>query len=100
MSKGNYAATITLSPRVIEDIQWWKDQEILYPRKIDHTSPALSLTTDASNKGWGAHTKGQSSGGEWSTSENKLHINEKELLAVLKGLHALFSRVSHTKIFI
>jgi hypothetical protein len=49
-------------------------------------SPSLHLYTDASNEGWGATLSQQEFAGTWSPKEAKLHINSKELLAVLKTL--------------
>ena len=41
----------------------------------------LTIETDASTKGWGAHCQGISTGGRWSSGEMELHINCLELLA-------------------
>ena len=46
---------------------------------------SLTLTTDASNYGWGATCNGQMAGGLW-TNEDELHINWKKLKAVFLGL--------------
>ena len=46
--------------------------------------------------GWGAHSGDADSGGKWSIQERGIHINEKELLAVLKGLGVICS--SHSNV--
>jgi len=50
-----------------------------------------TLTTDASNNGWGAVHGNQSTGGLWSSNEKSHHINYLELLAVYLGLKAFCS---------
>ena len=46
------------------------------------------------DEGWGAHSGDADSGGKLSIQERGMHINEKELLAVLKGLRVLCSSQS------
>jgi len=48
--------------------------------------PDCTLTTDASNKGWGAVYEDESTGGLWTSEEKKHHINYLELLAVYLGM--------------
>jgi hypothetical protein len=58
-------------------------------------SPTVTITTDASNLGWGGFLRlnGQDkmTQGRWGTEELMLHINCQELLAVLKTLQAFQS---------
>ena len=58
---------------------------------IMHTNPSLTLTTDASNTGWGAVCRGQQTGGLWSTKKHCFHINYLEMKVVLFGLQSLCS---------
>ena len=51
--------------------------------------PGKCITTNASSYGWGAVMKSNSTGGLFSTSEMKEHINVLELKANLFGLKAL-----------
>ena len=46
----------------------------------------MIIESDASNTGWGAHWNDQKTGGQWSASEFRLHINAKELLAAFLSL--------------
>ncbi len=41
--------------------------------------PDLTIETDASLLGWGAHAAGAATGGQWTPQERSLHINLLEL---------------------
>ena len=56
---------------------------------ITHGQPSNTLTTDASQHGWGAVYNDTSTGGFWSDEEKFHHINYLELLAVFMGLQTL-----------
>ncbi len=68
------------------------------------------VTTDASNKGWGALCEGKPTFGLWSVEESTLHINCLEMLAVcqacqfflldIRGHHMLVRSDSRTMGFI
>ena len=75
-----------MSDAVIDDIEWWKNQAKFYHKNIGQISPSHSITTDESDEGWGAHSGDADSVGKWSIQERGMHINENELLAVLKSL--------------
>jgi hypothetical protein len=57
--------------------------------------PTLEIFTDASSLGWGAHTSAQATGGRWSVTETKNHINWLELKAVSLGLKYFAKHLSH-----
>ena len=65
---------------------------------INHPQPQYQITTDASLMGWGAEFSGVSSGGNWSHSESKHHINYLEMLAILLGLQTFAKEKSDTHI--
>ena len=46
----------------------------------------VTLQSDASNVGWGAHMRNQNDVGNWSVNDAKYHINIKEMLAVKLAL--------------
>ena len=50
------------------------------------------IETDTSKVGWGAFHQGEATGGCWSPEEQKLHINELELLAVFYALKSFLKR--------
>lgn len=96
----DYDAFMVVSKQGREDAIWWKENCFTGFRKIRTLSTELTLVTVASNEGWGALCKGKSSQGKWLVSEANLHINAKELLAVLFGLKSLCNQVSNTVILI
>ena len=57
---------------------------------ISMTPPNLVIESDASHLGWGTSVKGQElrTGGQWSQSEQEIHINYPELLAAFLAIVA------------
>ena len=78
---------VSLPPPAIEDLKWWSNKGVI-ARPVACLQPKhdLVVSTDASNIGWGAATDDWSVYGRWTGEEVTLHINHKELLAVLKTL--------------
>ena len=60
----------------------------------------ISLTTDASNVGWGAVCGDTSTGRFWSLEEQRYHINFLQLKAVLLGLKSLCGAFSEKHILV
>ena len=70
---------------------WWTSPlNISRPVPL-HTPPIKEwIWTDASDLGWGAHlANGEVASGRWNLEETSLHINVKELRAVVLGLKHL-----------
>lgn len=68
-------------------LQWFaREFPTLTGESFVRRTPSATLTTDASNEGWGAVFEGSRTGGRWSHEERELHINVKELKAILFGL--------------
>ena len=67
---------------------WWTvEQNLLEYGLLRPLEPSIFLWTDASDWGYGAHIdSGEKISGKWSAEERKLHINSKELLAVIKAV--------------
>ena len=65
-----------------KDLEWWhlhaKDR-----RELFAYSPTDFLCTDASNSGWGGVLNDMRFSGIWNSTQLSLHINVKELLAVI-----------------
>ena len=87
---GNFDKHMTLSKAAKEELTWWISHVLDSKNVMSRASPSCTLTTDASNQGWGAVVLHSSTGGLWSAQEKQFHINYLELLAVLLGLQAYF----------
>ena len=99
-NKGNFDSIMTLSAQSKTELTWWIDNVLTASKPISHGNPDLTLTTDASNLGWGAVCGGTSTGGFWSLEEQGNHINFLELKAVLLGLKSLCSAFSGKHILV
>lgn len=89
ISKGSYTEEVAVSKEGRKDLIWWKENAKEGVRVIGTKTPQVTLTTDASNKGWGAVLGKDIAQGLWTEKEAEWHINEKELLVVLFGLKSL-----------
>ena len=89
----NFDKRMSLSRRAKSELQWWVINVRTAKNVMIRDAPTCTLTTDASNEGWGAVYDNQSTGGLWSSHEKAHHINYLELLAVFLGLKAFC--VSH-----
>ena len=83
----SYESKVLLGRQSQMDLEWWvnhlKDHN---GSPIHLPPPEMIIESDASNTGWGAHWNDQKTGGQWSASEFRLHINAKELLAAFLSL--------------
>ena len=70
------------------DIQWLGTSVPLRP-----APPTITIATDASLVGWGAHMEDQLLSGLWSPAESQLHISVLEIRAVRRALGALLAQV-------
>lgn len=76
-----------LSAKAKLEIQWWKDNLLQKNDLPIHHLPPLSLSAltihvDASDTGWGVHSKVISKAGYWTGRERQESINVRELTAV------------------
>ena len=81
---------IPVSGSLRKALSWWRYEPhlqfgIVFPPRC----PSLTLTTDASKKGWGAHLLGHRLSGFWSPFQARHHINVLELWAVHLALRGL-----------
>ena len=84
-AKGYFHSHMTLTEDCKQELQWWVDNIVSSHNVITHGHPSDTLTTDASQNGWGAVYDDTSTGGFWSDEEKSYHINYLELLAVIRG---------------
>lgn len=82
----NYDAYMYIPDNLCDDLYWWKNNILLAVGKIRDHNYDIELFTDASMTGWGAACGTESTGGHWTNTEQKNHINYLELLAVYFGL--------------
>jgi hypothetical protein len=89
----------------------WSPHQDPLERKIPHLNqgvllqpplPKLSMFTDASNFGWGAHVNYEvdlATKGTWSQEEAKMPINILELKAVLLGVKHFQNRLMNQRVY-
>ena len=85
---------IPISADFLRKVEWWESpQNVLQGAPLHPLESTLSLFTDASMKGWGAHLGDQRLHGTWSDQERTLHINLLELKAAFLALKGFESKL-------
>ena len=70
-------------------LEWWQNPtNVMKGTDLHPKDHSIQLLTDASNKGWGAHSEQTSTKGLWSERGKRLHINVLELKAVSQALQS------------
>ena len=85
-SKHNYEAYVELFQESVTELTWWQENLPNMFNKISEDPPSVSVHSDASDTGWGAHFQGRNIGGNWSLEEKSYPINVEEMLAVYFSL--------------
>ena len=90
---------ISIPTSLHKSLTWWSNprnlrQGIQFPP----TPPTLTLTTDASKQGWGAHLLHHRLSGLWSHAQARYHSNVLELWAVHLALRQLRPLVRGKKV--
>ncbi len=99
LNAGNFDATMFMNTTISIELQWWIDTILDSIKYITPPDIDLTLFSDASNKGWGGHIEnGASTGGDWSATEMKDHINVLELKAAFLTLQSFCSAMSNVYI--
>lgn len=98
VEKGNFDKHMTISKEMKMELSWWISEVGTQSRRIFRPAPSVEVFTDASDLGWGGCVLKHSTNGKWTSEESCLHINAKELKAILftlqsfshllKGCHA------------
>jgi len=93
---------ISLSPAALDNLRWWRDHladwngKTLLPLPIDRT-----LTTDASEFGWGGHLDGTLlARGSFARVLRQSSSNKRELTAVLYSLHSFASHLRERSVLL
>jgi hypothetical protein len=79
--------TLTVSSKMRDAVHWWSDpQNVLSSVSIQDLRKTITILTDASQQGWGAHLEDRLASGRWSPEQAQYHINVLEMWAVEKAL--------------
>jgi hypothetical protein len=90
---GNFDNKFILSQSAKNELTWWIDNANLCKNYQPLPIPEIIIQSDSSKLGWGGlipNTQ-QKTGGHWSYSEQKSHINILELKAAFLTLQSFFS---------
>lgn len=78
---------IVIRPILLQHLQWWMNRENFFKGMPLQDPPSqLTLITDASELGWGAHIENWETSGIWPHQYQQKHINWLELKAVQLAL--------------
>src|SRR5207244_13037570 len=77
---------------------WYRRYVLQAP--LEWSLPRICLTTDASSTGWEAHLDDVEISRQWSPTEAHLHINIKELIAVVQAIKHWKFRLSRVSILL
>ncbi|XP_044148680.1 uncharacterized protein LOC122937730 isoform X2 [Bufo gargarizans] len=92
----SFADAVILDQEAQEELRWWlSNLEAWNGRAIFGFQPEFTVESDASLQGWGAHCEGISTGGRWSESETRFHINALELLAGSFAIRSFTKGIAH-----
>lgn len=76
LSRDSIDTIVTIPPSTLGSLNWWLTPSLVYAGLPFHPpQPSVSLMTDASSLGWGAHLGSLRTQGLWSPQELTLHIN-------------------------
>ena len=100
---GNFDRFMTIPSEIKPILKWWISNLPNAYKLISHGTPNIVLYSNASKQGWDAvnKTENTKTGGQWSPSEQQLHINVLELKACQLALLSLCKNqhYSHIQIY-
>ena len=99
-NNGNFEANCTISKLAHNELLWWKNNTAMI-NWIHPPSIELEIFCDASSTAWGAICGVNKTGAAWNISEQALHINVLELLAIFYALRSFkeHCKGKHIKIY-
>ena len=94
--RGNFEASLSLSPGARKDVAWWVSHLAHQKRYVQPLPVALTIYTDASKSGWGATCGSISTSGYWLEQEwLDADINVLELTAAKFALFSFEKEINH-----
>jgi hypothetical protein len=92
---------VVITPEIKQHLCWWTETQALEEGvPLTRFKPDLTVFTDASSEGWGAHLKGIEVSGVWNSEERKLHINILEMKAVKLALERFATTIQSKAVLI
>jgi Reverse transcriptase (RNA-dependent DNA polymerase) len=88
VNDNDFSKSLTLSKVALEDLEWWIKHLPLGFNFIRSDSFDITIFSDSSMTGWGGHVHNERARGFWTLAQQKLHINELELLAIENVLYS------------
>ena len=99
MKQESYDALIVMSPSARIELAWWLKHTLNANGSPIHLSPPdMTITTDASKKGWGAAHQSFQTNRRWSQKESLQHINYLELKASFLALKTFLKGKSYVTV--
>ena len=93
-AQGSWSDMIQTDAVLHQSVVWWTQEDIFKGVPLQNPPVSVTLCTDSSTKGWGAHMGEHTASGVWSPAEQKQHINALEMKAVLLALQQLAAQVA------
>jgi len=86
-TRGSLDAVVSITAEMRTAVRWWTCRENLVKGvPLATEREEVTLVTDASMTGWGAHLGSNTVSGLWSRLETSYHINQLEMLAVERAV--------------
>ena len=90
---------MVFSTQARSELQWCVDNVEVAYQTLAREATKEKIFTDASLSGWGAEFQWRTStGGQWTMTESKNHINYLEMLGIFLGLRTYSSKKAHMHI--
>ena len=91
----DYDTSLSLSQAAQEELSWWREHLPRWNGKpLKRKLKQVTISSDASQMGWGAVCAETRTGGAWSIQEQAMHINSLELLAATLAVKAFQKEAS------
>nr|XP_049703864.1 uncharacterized protein LOC126056143 [Helicoverpa armigera] len=88
-----------LPTEALQECSWWL-KNLQNGREIFTRQETIFITTDASEKGWGAQVNGLLFSGLWTEYQIAWHINRKELFAVYQAFQRALPHLQDRRVII